>query len=67
MLKILKNVDLKIITHLNEKNILSLSYEFLNLKIKKTTHQEFRSHEFKSNKRQISQLLTIQSKNTLIH
>jgi len=44
-----------------EKTILTLAQELVELKIKKTTRQAFKPHEFKHKKRQLSQLLTLQN------
>lgn len=45
-----------------EKALLTLSQELVELKIKKTTRQAFKPHEFKHKKRQLSQLLTLKNK-----
>jgi ribosomal protein L29 len=65
-LKKLKRIDFKLITKSNEKSIIFFASELLNLKIKKITNQEFKSHKFKDHRQQISQLLSLKHKNTSI-
>ena len=43
-----------------ETQILDLSKQLVELRIKKITRQTFKPHEFKHIKRQISQLITLQ-------
>ena len=42
-----------------EKEILRVSQELVNLRVKKATRQEFKPHEFKRNKVRLAQLLTV--------
>lgn len=44
-----------------EKNILLRSKELVELRMKKTTRQAFKPHEFKHAKRELSQLLNLQN------
>ena len=44
-----------------EKEILQVSQEIVNLRVKKATRQEFKPHEFKRNKLRLAQLLTVKS------
>ena len=44
-----------------DQNILNLSRQLVELKMKKATRQSFKPHEFKHLKRQLSQLLTLQN------
>jgi large subunit ribosomal protein L29 len=44
-----------------EKTILDLSKELVELRIKKSTRQNFKPHNFKHIKRKLSQLLTVQN------
>jgi large subunit ribosomal protein L29 len=48
-----------------EKEILRVSQELVNLRVKKATRQEFKPHEFKLNKVRLAQLLTVKSKNEI--
>ena len=48
-----------------EKEIIRLSQELVNLRVKKATRQEFKPHEFKLNKVRLAQLLTVKSKNEI--
>jgi large subunit ribosomal protein L29 len=56
-LKELKNVKNE---NLNE-NILSLTKELVELRLKKATRQKFKPHMFTHKKRQLSQLLTLEN------
>jgi large subunit ribosomal protein L29 len=44
-----------------EKEIIRVSQELVNLRVKKATRQEFKPHEFKRNKLRLAQLLTVKS------
>ena len=46
-----------------EKEIIKVSQELVNLRVKKATRQEFKPHEFKHTKRKLAQLLTLQKQN----
>jgi len=48
-----------------EKEIIRVSQELVNLRVKKATRQEFKPHEFKRNKLRLAQLLTRKSKNEI--
>ena len=48
-----------------EKEIIRVSQELVNLRLKKATRQEFKPHEFKRNKIRLAQLLTVKSKNEI--
>jgi large subunit ribosomal protein L29 len=48
-----------------EKEILRVSQELVNLRVKKATRQEFKPHEFKINKLRLAQLLTVKTKNEI--
>ena len=48
-----------------EKEIIHVSQELVNLRVKKATRQEFKPHEFKRNRRRLAQLLTVKSKNEI--
>jgi large subunit ribosomal protein L29 len=48
-----------------EKEIIRVSQELVNLRVKKATRQEFKPHEFKLNKVRLAQLLTVKSKNEI--
>ena len=48
-----------------EKEIIRVSQELVNLRVKKSTRQEFKPHEFKRNKIRLEQLLTVKSKNEI--
>ena len=48
-----------------EKEIIKVSQELVNLRVKKATRQEFKPHEFKLNKVHLAQLLTVKSKNEI--
>jgi len=48
-----------------EKEIIRVSQELVNLRVKKATRQEFKPHEFKQNKVRLAQLLTSKSKNEI--
>jgi large subunit ribosomal protein L29 len=48
-----------------EKEIIRVSQELVNLRVKKSTRQEFKPHEFKRNKVRLAQLLTVKSKNEI--
>ena len=48
-----------------EKEIISVSQELVNLRVKKATRQEFKPHEFKRNKVRLARLLTVKSKNEI--
>ena len=48
-----------------EKEIIHVSQELVNLRVKKATRQEFKPHDFKHNKVRLAQLLTVKSKNEI--
>ena len=48
-----------------EKEIIRVSQELVNLRVKKATRQEFKPHEFKVNKLRLAQLLTVKTKNEI--
>ena len=48
-----------------EKEIIRVSQELVNLRVKKATRQEFQPHDFKRNKLRLAQLLTVKSKNEI--
>lgn len=48
-----------------EKEIIRVSQELVNLRVKKATRQEFKPHDFKRNKVRLAQLLTVKSKNEI--
>jgi large subunit ribosomal protein L29 len=48
-----------------EKEIIRVSQELVNLRVKKATRQEFKPHEFKHNKIRLAQLLTLKSKSEI--
>jgi large subunit ribosomal protein L29 len=48
-----------------EKEIIKVSQELVNLRVKKSTRQEFKPHEFKRNRVRLAQLLTVKSKNEI--
>jgi large subunit ribosomal protein L29 len=48
-----------------EKEINLVSQELINLRVKKATRQEFKPHEFKKNKKQLAQLLTVKSESEI--
>jgi large subunit ribosomal protein L29 len=48
-----------------EKEILQVSQELINLRVKKATRQEFKPHEFKRNRVRLAQLLTVKSDNEI--
>ena len=57
-----KKIDSIIINKIKEKSkILCLGYEFITLKTKKITRQEWRFHQFGLTKREIAKLLTIKN------
>ena len=45
----------------NDLETLKISKELVELKLKRATRQNFKAHEFKHKRRQIAQLLTIQT------
>ena len=48
-----------------EKEIIRVSQELVNLRVKKATRQEFKPHDFKHNKVRLAHLLTVNSKNEI--
>jgi large subunit ribosomal protein L29 len=48
-----------------KKEIIRVSQELVNLRVKKATRQEFKPHEFKTNKLRLAQLLTVKTKNEI--
>jgi len=48
-----------------ENEIIRVSQELVNLRVKKATRQEFKPHEFKHNKIRLAQLLTLKSKSEI--
>ena len=48
-----------------EKEIIRVSQELVNLRVKKATRQEFKPHEFIHKKRYLAHLLTLKSKNNI--
>jgi large subunit ribosomal protein L29 len=55
----------KLDTETLEKEIIRVSQELVNLRVKKATRQEFKPHEFKHNKLRLAQLLTLKSKSEI--